>query len=419
MQDMNARGFASLALAASIVLALASPALAGDEGLRATAQGNSEFALALYGKLKDQPGNLFFSPFSVSAALAMTMAGARGNTEKEMAEVLRLGLARDRLHPAMGALIRDLNGRVLEERRPGDPDGEAKPFELVVANALWGQAGYPFRPEFKELMAKNYEAGFREADFAGDAEKARLDVNAWVEEKTAKRIRDILEPGALTPATRLVLANAVYFKAAWEDPFEKEATRPGDFLVSGKETVRVSFMNRSGTFAYAETPELQVLWLPYRGRDLAMAVLLPRAGEGLAAIEKKLDAKALQGWTSAARHEEVDVSLPKFRIESCFQLGGTLQEMGVKDAFSGVKADFTGMAEKHDLSIALVIHKSFVDVNEAGTEAAAATVVALKSEGEPEAKPKTFRADRPFLFAIVDRKTDSVLFVGRVANPAK
>jgi serpin B len=406
------------ALAAAILLGFASPALAGDEDLRAVAQGNSEFALALFGKLKDQPGNLFFSPFSVSAALAMTMAGARGNTEKEMAAVLRLGLGREKLHPAVGALIRDLNGRVLAKRWEDDPEGGKKAFELVVANALWGQAGYPFRPEFKELLSKSYEAGFREADFVAETEKARLAVNAWVEDKTAKRIRDILAPGNLTPLTRLVLANAIYFKAAWEEAFEEDATREGDFFVSEKEAVRARFMNKEGRYGYAETPELQVLVLPYQGRDLAMAVVLPRAREGLAAIEKALDAKALEGWLGAARHEEVDVSLPKFRVESSFELGGTLKAMGMGDAFTAGKADFAGMADTKELSIALVIHKSFVNVNEAGTEAAAATVVSMKGEGAP-GELKAFRADRPFLFAIVDRKTASVLFLGRVANPAK
>jgi serpin B len=318
----------------------------------------------------------------------------------------------------MGALIRDLNGRVMEGRWRDDPDKGKKPFELVVANSLWGQAGYPFRPEFKDLLAKSYEAGFREADFVAEAEKARLDVNAWVEEKTAKRIRDILQPGSLTTLTRLVLANAVYFKAAWEQPFHEESTREGDFFVSEKETLKARFMNKDGRFAYAETPDLQILLLPYQGRDLAMAVLLPRAPGGLAAVEKALDAKAFKGWLDAARGEEAIVALPKFRIESAFELGGSLKAMGMRDAFTAGKADFTGMADTKELSIALVVHKSFVDVNEAGTEAAAATVVSMKGEGMPE-EPKTFRADRPFLFAIVDRKTGSLLFLGRVANPAK
>ena len=405
-------------LLAALLLGLASPALAGDEDLRAVAQGNSAFALDLYGHLKEKPGNLFFSPFSVSAALAMTMAGARGDTEAGMGKALRLDLGREKLAPAFGALLKDLNDRKMKGRWQDDPNAGKKPFELVVANALWGQKGYPFKADFLGLLKRSYEAGLQEADFGADPDKARKAINAWVEEKTKNKIREILPPGTVPASTRLVLANAIYFKAAWVQPFEKEATREGEFLLSSKEKVRVPFMRRTGDFRYAETESMQVLTLPYQGGDLAMAVLLPKAVEGLPELEKGLDAGAFWRAWDAAASAEVNVQLPKFKIESAFPLNDALISLGMGDAFAPGKADFTGMADTKELFIGFVIHKTFVDVNEAGTEAAAATVVGMLG-GDMPAEPKAFKADRPFLFAIVDGKTRSILFLGRVANPAK
>jgi serpin B len=402
-------------LLGALLLGLASPAFAGDEDVKAVAQGNSAFALDLYGRLREKPGNLFFSPFSVSAALAMTMAGARGNTETEMAKVLHQGLARDRVHPALGALIRDLNGRKVED---GGRDAGKQAFELVLANSLFGQKGFAFLPEFVAGNRKAYDAGFSELDFKGYPEKSRLAVNAWVEEKTRKRVKDILAPGAVTPDTRLALANALYFIAPWEHAFEPEATKDGVFRPAEGEPVKVPFMRRMETYRFTDGGAFDVLVLPYRGGELAMAVILPKAADGLPAVEAALEPGAFWAVLRAAKWMDVDVAIPKFRIESSFDLKEPLLAMGMKDAFSETKADFSGMTGKKDLFLGLVVHKSFVAVDEKGTEAAAATVALMELKGIPQ-KEKEFVADHPFLFAIADLKTETVLFLGRVANPAK
>ena len=403
-------------LLGAMLLGLASPALAGDEDLRAVAQGNSAFALDLYGRLKEKPGNLFFSPFSVSAALAMTMAGARGNTEVEMAKVLHQGLSRDRLHPALGALIRDLNGRKAPDEEK--PSAEIPAFELVLANAIFGQTGFEFLPEFLEGNRKAYDAGFSTLDFRGEPEKSRLAVNAWVEEKTRKRVKDILAPGMVTPDTRMALANALYFIAPWTEAFEEGATSEGDFHLDAANSVKVPFMHRMEGYRHSDAGNFSCLVLPYRGGDLAMAVLLPKTVDGLVALESSLKPEAFWSTMRSARRKDVEVALPKFRIESFFNLGEILPGMGMKDAFSDKAADFSGMRAHKDLFVGLVVHKAFVKVDEKGTEAAAATVVLMKEKGIPQ-KDVAFVADHPFLFAIVDLKTETVLFLGRVANPAK
>lgn len=284
---------------------------------------------------------------------------------------------------------------------------------------MWGQSGFPFLQEFKDLLSRSYEAGFNEADFKGHADDERLRINAWVEEKTAGRIRDILKPPDVTPLTTLVLANAIYFKAAWAQPFREQATREGDFFVSDKETVKAQFMNRTGEYPHAETPVFEMILVPYLGGELVMAVFLPKARGGLAELEKALDAKAIGECVQSAKQQSVEASIPKFRIGQRYLLNGTLAEMGVKDAFSGESADFSGITGKKDIWIGLVIHQSFVEVNEAGTEAAAATIVSMKRGNGGHGKARKFVADRPFMFAIMDLKTGAMLFLGRVENPAK
>ncbi len=406
-------------ISVAMLLGLASPALAGDDDSRTVAKGNTAFALDLYSRLKEQPGNFFFSPFSVTAALVMTMAGARGNTETEMAKVLRQDLSRDRLHPALGSLIRDLNSRKVKADEEGDPNAAGKPaFELVLANSLFGQKGFTFLPEFIEGNRKAYDAGFSELDFKADPEKSRLAINAWVAEKTRKRVTDILAPGMVKTDTRLALANALYFIAQWAAPFKVEATQEGTFRLDAKDSVKVPFMHKMDSYRIAETETHQVLILPYRGNELAMVILLPKTVDGLASVEAGLKPEEFWATLRSAKWADVEVTIPKFRIESFFNLKDTLLALGMKDAFSDVSADFSGMTGKKDLFVGLVIHKSFVGVDEKGTEAAAATVVLMTLKGMPQ-KDKDFLADHPFLFSIVDFKTESMLFLGRVSNPAK
>ncbi len=418
------KSFACAVLAA-VVFAAASAAFADEppaadaRAMAAVAKGNETFAFALYAKVGGAGGNLFFSPFSVSAALAMTMAGARGNTRVEMAALLGLPDPDEKLHPAFGKLIEDLNSRKYKGRWEDDPDAGRKPFELVIAGSLWGRRGYPFEEGFRKLAAASYGAGLVETDFGADPEKARIEINAWVENKTADRIKDLLSKGSVTELTRLVLVNAVYFKAAWEEPFEKSATAEGPFHVSESATVAARFMRLTKTFRYAKTRGVEILAMPYIGRELNMLVLLPEPSSGIAGLEKDLKPEKLAALLRALKWEDVEVSLPKFRIESALNLKETLESMGMKDAFNPAAADFSGMAGTGEISIGIVVHKAFVEVNEEGTEAAAATAVSMEGESADEVKPVVFKADRPFMFLLRDEKTSSILFIGRVADPTK
>jgi serpin B len=371
----------------------------------AVVKGNNEFAFDLYARLRARDGNLFFSPNSISTALAMTSAGARGDTADEMAKALHFTLPPDRLHPAFAALLKALNA-----------EGQKRGYQLSVANALWGQKGEGFKPDFLKLAKDDYGAGLKEVDFAHDTEAARKEINAWVERQTQDRIKDLLQPGVLDPLTRLVLTNAVYFKGDWSSPFKKDLTREEPFLTGGGK-VQAPLMHQSARFKYLDAGALQVLEMPYVGKDLSMVVLLPKKADGLAELEKSLTADKLAGWLGQAREEEVEVGLPKFQATSEFSLKDQLAALGMKKAFVPGAADFSGMNGRDDLYITAVVHKAFVDVNEQGTEAAAATGVVVGLRATP-VRP-VFRADHPFVFLIRDTRNDSVLFLGRLVNPTK
>ena len=378
--------------------------------VKAAVAGNSKFAFELYAKLKDDPrvkkdgGNLFFSPYSISTALAMTYAGARGRTEKQMADVLHFSLPQERLHPAFGALEKQLN--------TGGKEGR---YQLSVANALWGQRGYSFLMGFVDLIEENYGAGIRQADFVNETEKARGKINGWVERMTNDKIKDLIKPGVLNALTRLVLTNAIYFKGDWAIQFDKKDTRDAPFTVSPDKKVSVPLMYLKENFKYFANRKLQILELPYKAEDLSMIVLLPRRIDGLAELEQSLTLENLNTWLKGLRKQEVIVYLPKFKITwGVFELKDILKAMGMKDAFSG-KADFSAMTGRRDLFISNVLHKAFVEVNEEGTEAAAATAVIMEKVAM-SIKP-VFRADHPFVFIIKDNRSGSILFMGRVSNP--
>ena len=371
----------------------------------AVVEGNSAFALDLYAKLKEQEGNLFFSPFSISTALAMTHTGARSETAAQMEKVLHFDIGQERLHPAFKALIEDLNAR---QQKGG--------YELSVANALWGQRGYGFLMEFLDLTVDNYGAGLREVDFVGDTEGARQTINGWVEKETREKIKNLIPPGVLDALTRLVLTNAIYFKGDWAAQFDKEATHDAPFTLLDGKKVEVPMMRQTEKFGYMETEGFQALELPYVKDELSMIVLLPRKVDGLAELEKSLTAENLAKWLPELRKRRVIVELPKFKMTSQFSLAKVLRSMGMTDAFSLPPADFSGMNGKKDLFISAVIHKAYVDVNEEGTEAAAATGVVMQLTAAPT-PPVLFRADHPFLFLIRDNRSGSILFLGRMINP--
>ena len=398
MRKINLIGALLVAASLSAPHGPAGHAGAADEDDRAVVRGNSAFAFDLYSELKGTDGNLFFSPFSVSAALAMTYGGARTRTEEQMAHVLHFDLPQDRLHRAFPAL--------------GDPSPRDGAYQLMVANALWGQEGYGFLDEFLALANEHYDAGFREVDFQGATERARRKINAWVADRTEGIIEELLHPGDLDPAVALVLTNAIYFKGNWVGRFDREYTQDGRFRIDRENEVTVPMMHRTGRFVYAEEDDLSVLELPYEGDRLAMVVLLPKAVDGLAELESSLNKENLDRWLARSTEQPVRVSLPRFAIENRFDLAETLRGMGMTDAFSG-RADFSGMTGRRDLFISMVVHQAKLEVNEEGTEAAAGSAVVLK-RGAP---PASFVAVHPFVFLIRDRRTGSILFIGRMVNP--
>ncbi|MCK5800945.1 MAG: serpin family protein [Deltaproteobacteria bacterium] len=388
---------------------------AGARGARpgsaVVVKGNSHFALDLYASLaadkKHKEKNLFFSPFSISTALAMTAAGARGQTAEQMAKVLHLEVADAKLHAAFGATLKAL-------RAASRSRGNA----LAIANGLWGQKGYPFLKTFRALVSRHYSAGLRGVDFKKAPESARRTINAWVEGKTRHKIKNLIPPHVLNALTRLVLTNAIYFKGAWTTKFAQKKTRPRPFHLSSGNSVRVPLMQVKARFGFAKDEFFQVLELPYKGKKLSMVVILPRRGVGLPFLEKKLSASWLRKKLQRVRRQKVKVFFPKFKMTSALRLGDKLKALGMPLAFSN-QADFSGMTRRPELKISKVIHQAFLDVNEEGTVAAAATAVVMKLRGgRPPAEP-TFRADHPFVFLIRDRASGSILFLGRVMDPRK
>ncbi len=379
----------------------AADAGAPQEDVSAVVGGNNAFALDLYARLRGEEGNLFFSPYSISTALAMTCAGARGETAAQMQKALRFSLPEDRLHPAFAALARGLKPRGCE---------------LNIANRLWGQAGYAFLDPFLKVTEDCYGAKLEQLKFAGGTEAARQRINAWVERKTKERIIELIKPGILDALTRLVLTNAIYFKGDWARQFKKDATRGAPFTLRDGGKVRVPMMYQKAEFAYARHGGLHVLDLPYAGEELSMFVLLPDEVDGLPGLARSLSLDKLKRWLRSVHEEKVQVYLPKFKMTSEFQLNRVLASMGMPFAFDAVRADFSGMDGTRSLFISKVIHKAFVEVNEEGTEAAAATAVVMRLRGAPMPAP-VFRADHPFLFLIRDNRSGSILFFGRVVNP--
>lgn len=368
---------------------------------------NNEFAIELYHQLRSQSGNLFYSPFSISQALAMTYAGAKGGTETQMASAMHFDLAQADLHAAFNALSATLASRV------GDSDQGG--FELNIANALWGQHGFGFQPEFLDTLALNYGAGMQAVDFAA-SDAARQTINDWVAEQTRDKIQDLIPEGVLNELTRLVLTNAIYFKAAWLLPFEESATQDDTFdLLDGSE-VQVPMMRQVESFGYLKAEDFEAVELFYEGRELSMVILVPDEDQ-FTAFEQNLNAATIQSFINQLSVERLDLSLPKFKVESSFGLAETLAAMGMPDAFDVVKADFSGMTGQPDLYITDVVHKAFVDVNEIGTEAAAATGVVMGLKSMPTGEPIEVKIDRPFLFVIRDVQTGAMLFFGRVVQP--
>ncbi len=375
------------------------------------ATANNAFATDLYQKVRGTSGNLVFSPASIELALAMTWAGARGETADQMKRVLRIDVEPDALHEAAGRILASLNAPRTE-------------YELHVANRLYGERSAQFEQPFLDLLRDRYTAPLDPTNFAGAPDAERTRINAWVESQTANRIRDLLPEQSVTSETRLVIVNAVYFLGKWLHPFGDLTTEDGFFYAPGSRIV-VPTMHQVEEHLYAEVGDVQVLEMPYEGGEIAMTIALPRTRDGLGAVERSLDAATLARWTGALAARDVEVRVPRFRIaDASLRLGQLLSEMGMPLAFDRERADFSGIAPpttpEMRISISEVFHKAFVEVDEHGTEAAAATAVVAVGGGPPPSNPPPpvqFRADHPFLFLIRDVRSGTVLFLGRMEHP--
>ena len=361
------------------------------------ADGLNQFAGDLYPQLAHTSGNLVFSPLSISTALAMTLAGARGETAQQISALLHT--------PPDAALLDQLT-------RAGNAAGD----QLLLSQSLWVERSLPLQPDFVSATRREFHAAPQPASFSTDPEAARDTINHWTAEQTKGKIPSLFNSGAINRDTRLVLASAVYFNGNWQSKFNPKETAPAPFHTSDAATVQTPFMNQSARFPYGETATAQVLELPYAGGSLAFDVILPKPGTKLATLEEAFHNPGISAWTGKLHTRQVHVALPKFRAESSFSLKSALSALGMANAFTGA-ADFSGIDGRHDLAISQVVHKAFIDVSEEGTEAAAATgsVVSLTAFAEPV----TFRADHPFLFLIRDTNNGAILFAGRLETPAR
>ncbi|MBW2988600.1 serpin family protein [Candidatus Woesearchaeota archaeon] len=390
------------------------PQLGGSESTNASVEGivdaNNRFALELYSQYKSHEGNIFFSPYSVFTALSMTYEGARGKTAEEMQTVLHIPRDANSRRAAIASLYNTINK-------------DAKSYKLLTANALWAQKGYPFLQEYFNVITKYYGGKVTNLDFQTQTEKSRQIINKWVEDKTNAKIKNLVPQGVITSETRLVLTNAIYFKGEWLKAFDKEGTVEDKFWVTPSSSVNVEMMSRvdeEAMFNYTETDTLQMLELPYSGEKLSMLILLPK-NEDLDALESALSVEKLEALKERLIEQRVKVFIPKFKLETKYFMRDTLSDMGMSTAFS-LSADFSGMTGGKDIFISDVIHQAFVEVNEEGTEAAAATAVVMKETAfGPGALPRipVFRANHPFVFIIQERDTGLILFMGRVMNPTQ
>ena len=392
-----------------VLLGLSRPGLS----LTATEQvvaANNDFAMDLYGQIRSSSAgkNIFFSSFSVSSALAMVYAGAKGNTKTEMANVLKFsGINTNNVHVGFQKLFKAFN----------DPTNN---YTLSVANAFFGRKGYPFLQTYLTIVNQYYYALLKNLDFAGNPEASRKFINDWVADNTNQKIKNLLSQGSIDGSTAAVLVNTIYFKGLWKTPFKVKETVSSSFHLATRKTMMTKMMNLAGkNFNYAEVSSLscKILELPYAGDEVSMYILLPNSINGLAALESQLTSAKLNTAISMMFSTKVDVSIPKFNMTLKVQLKKMLMAMGMNDLFRN--ADLSGIDGTHDLVVSKVVHKAYIDVNEEGTEAAAATAVIIRLTSTFQPKKKTFKADHPFLFFIREKVTGSILFSGRVVEPPK
>jgi len=384
---------------------------ATQEGVSSVIYANNQFAFDLYSKYqKDQKykdNNIFFSPYSISTALAMTYEGARGQTAEEMQSIFNFPEDSSLRRSNFAAIYNQLNKKDAE-------------YKLNTATALWIQQDYKLLDTYTKTIETYYGGKVTNVDFVGATEQARQTINGWVEDKTNDKIKNLFPQGSLNQNSRLVLTNAIYFKGTWIKQFDKADTRDENFRVSTDQTIKVPMMVRTdedAEFNYVETEDLQLLEMLYEGEDLSMLVLLPK-NDDITTIEESLTVENLFDWRNQLREQRVNVFMPKFTFNTKYFLNENLKEMGMPSAFSESAADFSGIDGTKNLFIQTVVHQAFVDVNEEGTEAVAVTGIGSVLTSEPPPIP-TFRVDHPFIFIIQERETGNILFLGRVVDPTQ
>ena len=428
---MKRRQFVKLiaAMSSAALFTLPCPLAAGAESFEPAGQAVNALGLDLLLKATDGKANALLSPYSIQSALAMTFAGAAGDTRDEMARVLHYTGDEAELHQSFAAMQKALAEvakktaqRAENAKKYGGP---SEPVTLTVANRLFGQQGYEFRQPFLALTRDTYGAPFQPMDFIRNASAARLEINSWVEDQTRQRIRDLIPADGIDRDTRLVLVNALYLKAPWAQEFSTNATKPRPFHVNGGATLDVPTMERQDRFGFAERDGYRVVTVPYSGSDVQFLILLPDAVNGLGALEAKLTPHHLATAANPGT-AEIKLQLPKLKLEPpVLRLSEALIGLGMKSAFDKPEgsANFDRMAPRKPddyLKISEVFHKTFLELDEKGTEAAAATAVVMMrptSVAGEKPKPIEVRVDRPFLFAIQHRPSGACLFLGRVTNP--
>ncbi len=381
----------------------------GNQTYGSVVEANNQFAVDLYQRYRSKDGNMMFSPFSISSALAMTYEGARGRTAEEMRNVMHF--------PGDIGVLRSGYSSIYDRLNRVD-----RPYKLSTANSLWAQKDYPFVADYFGTVEKYYDGKVTNLDFKSDTENSRKTINQWVEDKTYDRIKDIIPEGFLSPMTRLVLTNALYFNASWLSTFEDAATDDREFKTGTGSSVKARMMHKTGYYNYGETGVLQILEMPYEGDDLSMLVILPK-GDRLQGLESSISTANLADWKNSMKQEYVELSLPKFKYENKYFMAQDLKAMGMPTAFTYPAADFTGMSPTKELYIDEVIHQTFIEVSESGTEAAAATAVIMVAGASPVhmelPEPKIFNADHPFIFLIQEKSSGNILFMGRLTDPSK
>ena len=382
---------------------------ADPQAVKQLAEASNGFALALYQALRDQDGNLIYSPYSIFQALLMTGAGAQGETASQMASVLGVDVNDPAVHNLMNALNKALNSQ------PQYLDENSQPLVFNIANALWAQKDFHFEQAFLDTLSANYNAGLKLVDF-NNPEEARALINLWVAAQTNDKIKELIPKNVLSNMTRLVLTNAIYFKGAWANQFEEKYTQDGSFTLADGSSKTVPFMHASFTISALVSEKIQAIRLPYEGGTYAMAAIMPSAD--FAGFEQQLTAADLEQILSALQSSSamVDLSMPKFQAESSLGLAEILAGLGMPDAFDNTNADFSGMTGKPDLMIGSVLHQATIDVNEEGTEAAAATAVVMNLTSMP-GQSYTIQLDKPFIYVIYETTTNAIVFMGRVVNP--